>query len=59
MEKINRNKFFASFGKGLLVTALAGAVPFKLFSKLSKASGQNKINVAIHPSAIKRNGKVQ
>ncbi len=58
MEKINRNKFFITLGKGALVTAITAAVPFKFFSKLSKTSGQNKIQVVVHPSAIKRNGKV-
>lgn len=58
MEKINRNRFFSTLGKGALVTAIISAVPFKLFSNLSKTSTKKKIQVVVHPSAIKRNSKV-
>ena len=58
MEKINRNKFFGALGKVAVATVITVAVPFKLFSKLSNTSRQKKIQVVVHPSAIKRNGKV-
>ena len=58
MEKMNRNKFFGTIGKGTLVAAVISFIPFKIFSNLSKASERKKIKVSIHPSAIKRNGKV-
>jgi hypothetical protein len=58
MEKINRNRFFGTLGKGAVAAVITAAIPFKFFSNLSKASRQKKIQVVVHPSAIKRNGKV-
>lgn len=55
---MNRNKFFGAIVKGAVAIAITAAVPLKFFSNLSKASRQNKIQVVVHPSAIKRNGKV-
>lgn len=58
MEKMNRNKFFTTLGIGALVASITTVIPFKFFSNLSKASRQKKIQVSVHPSAVKRNGKV-
>jgi len=58
MEKMDRNKFFGTLGKGALVAAVSALMPFKMFSNLPKAYGGKKIKISIHPSAIKRNGKV-
>ena len=58
MGNMNRNKFFATLGKSTILIAIATAIPFKFFSNLSKASREKKIKIAIHPSAVKRNGKV-
>ncbi len=58
MEKISRNKFFGAIGKGVIATAITAALPIKFFSNVSKTTRQEKIKVAVHPSAIKRNDKV-
>jgi len=58
MENMNRTKFFGTLGKGAVAAAITAAIPFKFFSILSKVSRQKKIKVVVHPSAVKRNGKV-
>ncbi len=58
MESMNRNKFFTTLGKSTLLLAIASAIPFNFFSKLSKVSTEKKIKIAIHPSSVKRNNKV-
>ena len=55
---MNRNKFFATLGKSTILVAIATAIPFKFFSNLNRVSREKKIKIAIHPSAVKRNGKV-
>jgi hypothetical protein len=48
-KNIERKKFFAGFGKGLLAVTFFSLVPFKLFSKNSR-----HVKVEINPLAVSR-----
>jgi hypothetical protein len=52
-----RGKFFGTIGKGALYTFLASVLPVKLLS--AKNFYRKKIDIHIHPSAVKRINKVQ
>jgi hypothetical protein len=58
MKNINRKIFFGMIGKGLFIAVISSAIPIKYFSNLSKKVKQQKINIVVHPSAIKRNDRV-
>ena len=53
-KTISRKKFFGTLGKGAVVVAIASMLPFNLFAKKEKKS-KNKIDIKIHPSAVRRN----
>jgi hypothetical protein len=48
-KNIERKKFFASLGKGLLAVIVFTSVPFKLFSK-----NKREVKIEINPSAVSR-----
>ena len=50
-NNIGRRKFFSRIGTGALALTLLSAFPFKLFASEKNVK---KINVKIHPSAVKR-----
>ena len=53
----NRKKFFEKIGKAAVVVGLASMLPIKIFGTKKNRINQ-KIKVNIHPSAVKRSGKV-
>jgi len=57
-KKINRRNFFSTFGKGVVITAVAASLPTKFISSVNRVSKKEKINIVIHPSAVKRTKKV-
>lgn len=56
-NSFNRKKFFEKIGKAALVIGLASVLPIKFFGTKKKRINR-KIKVYIHPSAVKRSGKV-
>lgn len=57
--KINtytRKKFFNTVGKGTILAMVASVFPLRILT--AKGKNNKKINVQIHPSAVKRNNKV-
>ena len=50
-NNIGRRKFFSRVGMGALAFTLLSSFPFKLFAKEKSIK---KVNVKIHPSAVKR-----
>ena len=50
-NNIGRRKFFNRFGLGALAVTVLSSFPLSLFSK---SKNNQKINVQIHPSAVKR-----
>ena len=57
-KKIDRRSFFSTIGKGVIITAVASALPTKFISSIDRISKKEKINIVIHPSAVKRTKKV-
>ncbi|NJD21367.1 MAG: hypothetical protein FIA82_01680 [Melioribacter sp.] len=57
-KKIDRRSFFSTFGKGAIITAVVSALPTKFISSIDRVSKKEKINIVIHPSAVKRTKKV-
>lgn len=55
-KKFDRKKFFTTSTKILLFTMLSSIFPVKIFS--SKKTINKKLNISIHPSAVKRVNKV-
>lgn len=56
IKKYTRGKFFGTIGKGTLYTLLVSVLPFKLLS--AKNFYRKKIDIQMHPSAVKRINKV-
>ncbi len=54
--KDNRRSFFKTLTGGMLVTGLFAANPLKSISK-SFSKDDEKFEVKIHPSAVKRNAR--
>ena len=50
-NNIGRRKFFGRVGMGALGLTLLSSFPFKL---IAKEKNTKKVNVKIHPSAVKR-----
>lgn len=57
IKTYTRSKFFGAIGKGTLYTFLASVLPVKLLA--AKNFYQKKIDIQIHPSAVKRINKVK
>ncbi len=57
-KKIDRRSFFSTLGKGAVITAVAVSLPTKFISSIDRVSKKEKINIVIHPSAVKRTKKV-
>jgi hypothetical protein len=55
IKKYTRKNFFSRVGKGSLYAFLASAFPIKLITSVKNS---DKINIQIHPKAVKRNNKV-
>jgi hypothetical protein len=55
-KKFSRNSFISKFGKGALITSIVSWLPIKFL--FSKKNDNKKIDIKIHPSAVKRNNKV-
>lgn len=55
IKKISRKIFVGRIGKGAFLTFLASILPYKI---LASQKPEKKIDVKIHPSAVKRNNKV-
>jgi len=57
-NKMDRKNFFQKIGFGVMLAAISTSLPAKLFSSIAKSSLSKKVNIKIHPSAVKRNDKV-
>ena len=56
IRKYSRKNFVSKVGKSTFYTTLASVLPIKLLS--SKNFIRNRVDIHIHPSAVKRNNKV-
>lgn len=55
IKKIGRKVFVGRLGKGAFFAFLASVLPLKIFASYKP---EQKIDIKIHPSAVKRNDKV-
>jgi len=56
MKKYSRKNFFSTVGKGIIIGFVASVFPLRRL--IAKRKNDQKINLHIHPSAVKRNSKV-
>jgi len=56
MKKYSRKNFFSTVGKGIIIGFVTSIFPLKKL--IAKRKNDQKINLQIHPSAVKRNSKV-
>ncbi len=55
IKKFNRKVFVGRVSKGAFYTFIASILPFKIFASYKP---EKKIDIKIHPLAVKRNNKV-
>ncbi|NMB81417.1 MAG: hypothetical protein GYA14_06325 [Ignavibacteria bacterium] len=56
IKSYTRKNFFSTVGKGTIFAMVTSVFPIKILT--AKGQNKQKINVQIHPSAVKRNNKV-
>lgn len=55
IKRFNRKIFVGRVSKGAFYTFIASILPFKIFASYKP---EKKIDIKIHPLAVKRNNKV-
>jgi hypothetical protein len=57
MKKIDRKNFFGLISSGVMIGSIISFAPIKLFGNIAR-SASKKIEIKIHPLAVKRTSKV-